>query len=203
MDIDAIGNEGVIKVSFDKYVSPKMTKKKALALICSSNTHHVEQAAHQHSGVMEVACRLAQYMGNKLPYGESNLLDYILSDALTSWESFYEERGSRAAYQAYCLTIRELLPLVFNYRVRSKKRLMPYNASIWNCVSESIFEWLALCQSNDVEVEVGDIDSRLSQNEMSLLVSHNVFSRIDMMQWGLPPEGVFGFVSGEKAMVRV
>jgi hypothetical protein len=199
---ELINENHVIKVAFDKKLSTKITKKQALGMLCSSNYLHVEQAAQQHSGISDVAYRLAKYIGNQLPYGEVNLLDYILSDALTAWESFYEEHGARAAYHAYCLTIKELLPLVFNYRVRSKKRLMPYNASIWNCVSDNIYEWVSQCQVNEVEIEIGQVDSRLTQSEMSLLVSHNVFSRIDMMQWGLPPEGVFGVIQGKNSMVR-
>ncbi|MCI2286058.1 hypothetical protein L3081_24865 [Colwellia sp. MSW7] len=181
--------QNVIKINFNRKNITNLTKRQAMAMICTSNVCHIEQAGQHHGGVPELAYRLAQYVGNILPFGEANLLDYILSDALTAWDSVYEEQGARVAYQSYCMTIRELLPLVFNYRVSSKKRLMPYSAAIWNCVTQGIFEWLNDCQLNDVEIEMGSYDSTLTPKEMSLLVSHKVFSRIDMMHWGLPPEG--------------
>ena len=182
-------NQNVVKINLNRKNITNLTKRQAMAMICTSSVCHIEQAGQHHGGVPELAYRLAQYLGDILPYGEANLLDYILSDALTAWDSVYEEHGARAAYQAYSIKIKELLPLVFNYRVSSKKRLMPYSAAIWNCVTQGVFEWLDDCQLNDVEIEVGQPDSTLTPNEMSLLVSHKIFSRIDMMHWGLPPEG--------------
>lgn len=182
-------NSRVVRVNFNRKNITGLTKKQLMTMICPSNACYIEQAGQHHVGVPELACRLALYIGNILPFGETNLLDYILSDALTSWDSVYEDQGTRAAYQAYTLTIKELLPLVFNYRVSSKKRLMPYSSEIWNCVRQGVFEWLEDCQLNDVEIEIGKHNSTLTPNEMSLLVSHKVFSRLDMMHWGLPPEG--------------
>lgn len=153
----------------------------------------------QHSGVMEVSFRLAEYLTDMIPLWhtecstgqreleEISLLDDILLKSLSAWEE-YISHGYDKAFEAFCRQILRQLPRVFDYQIKGKRN--GKSNSVWDCTTETLVSWISKNNIKEFFLGKGDSDFNMSAREKGFLLCSHVFSRKEMTIFGVPQEGL-------------
>jgi len=148
-----------------------------------------EQSMH-HVGIMKVALRTTELVGDKIMTGKTRLIDYILSQAITIWHASVNQKGVKHAYHDYCDVIFTSLSQLFDYTVTGKSKVTPFYNHTWDCTSLSYFQWVKEynIDLNKLQIVHTPAPHQLDKRNASYILSSRVFNRPDMCNIGLASE---------------
>lgn len=169
-------------------VAPSVIGKKEFALMIDKRLHNeIEQQSVHHIGIINLALRLACFVGLYLPYGRSTYLEVVLSQAISDWHAEMLSGNIQTAFSAYCLTIFKQLPLVLNYTVTGKTTLKPHYSHTWDCTKQTIYEWMHYAKLNHQEIDVipHTTSSNIDPRDAAFLLCSKVFIRQELANIGI------------------
>jgi hypothetical protein len=168
-------------------------------LICKKRLHKVlgkpvyqllSKCSHHHSGIIEVAVNLTNYLGNELPLRSTTLLDSILSEALSIWESNVHSTGIDQAYQSFCQHVLTQLPYALDYFVSGIGTIHSNHTYTWDCYAQGYYEWIEAMKITPSTIEIvhAPAEHTLHRASRAFLLAHHVFNRSDFDHLGLASE---------------
>ncbi|MAA93715.1 MAG: hypothetical protein CML22_07385 [Rheinheimera sp.] len=176
--------------------APSVIGKKEFSLMIDKRLHNeIEQQSVHHNGVINLALRLACFVGLYLPHGKSTYLEVVLSQAISDWHAEMLSGNIQSAFSAYCLTIFKHLPLVLNYTVTGKTTIKPHYSHTWDCTRQTIYEWMHLAKLNQYDIEVIEhtTNSRVDPRDAAFLLCSKVFIRQELANIGIT-EDIYGLL---------
>lgn len=135
--------------------------------------------------ILSIAHRLADFMSEFLREDGAPLLDIILAHAMTEWSTRYATEGCNVAYREYCTSIFRDLPKVFGYRVTGKRGVKPFAPVTWDATECGLVQWMSDNHIINLKIELVKNNSAISQREQSFLVANQVFTRNEVLLWGV------------------
>lgn len=150
----------------------------------------IEKGGHHHSGIIDVAVRLACFIGNKLPFHNSNLLDKLLLESVSIWHANISNVGIYDAYSLYCRHILSNLPSVFDYTVVGLSNNHVTHRHTWDCLNQGFYQWMSVANINpqSLQITYAPASHELTRQCRGFLLAPHVFTRSDFEHIGLASE---------------
>lgn len=186
-----MGNVKRIPINFS--TSKPVNRSLIESVISQDNITHLHEVAAFNGAVMDIGLRLARFFGPNIMEnnGYVTVAECILSHALTAWDATSVTKGTEHAFFAFCESIYDDLPKAFDYSARGKTGSNPRVMSLWDPYSASFYDWITYNRIKQVDVAHKKMKSRFTNRELSMMLSHHVFTRSDLIHWGLPPKGSY------------
>lgn len=175
-----------IKASYPKVIGKKellsFMDKRLHTDLCGQSIHH--------NGVLNVACRLANFVGDIIPYGKTTFLEKALSQAMADWHAEFINADIQAAYTAYCLSLFKQIPTVLNYTVTGLNNCKPRVNCSWDCTSMGIIEWMHMNRIAPSELVIAKHSENwtIDPRDASFLLCSRIFLRQDLKLLGVIDE---------------
>jgi hypothetical protein len=169
---------------------PYVNKKNLRHLLDKPVFRCIDSQSMHHVGILEVALRTTELVGDQIMTGKTRLIDYILSHAITCWHASLNQNGVAAAYNDYCDVIFNSLSQLFDYTVTGKSKVIPFYNHTWDCTSQTYFQWVSEYNINPSKLNIVHTPPtiQLDKRSASYILSSRVFNRHDMCNIGLASE---------------
>lgn len=167
------------------FLCRKDFKRRYQVVINKDIYQELEEMSGHNPNILSIAHRLADFMSEFLREDGAPLLDIILAHAMTEWSTRYATEGCNVAYREYCTSIFRDLPKVFGYRVTGKRGVKPFAPVTWDATECGLVQWMSDNHIINLKIELVKNNSAISQREQSFLVANQVFTRNEVLLWGV------------------